>query len=277
MLVPPSRQAPPPGQPDPAWRYDGEQVERVEPRGFEDLDGANYSVAVGPWLGEACRHWTDMARVLTAYVMLCALVGGLLNTGFSAVGVVTVGLTALPLAQGPMAVALAMVERRHWEFRELFAGFAGLPAFLGFFGVIGLLSAACFVPAVWAASWLDRMRAHQTPVDSGVEVALMLGAGLASLALLAALHARLATFGPQLILDRGCGPLAAIRGCWRLSRGHFWGLFGFNLLLVVINLVGLALCYVGVLLTLPLTQLAAAAAYLHAVGRLPGPPPRGDD
>lgn len=272
MLVPPSRQAPPPGQRDPAWRYDGREVER---RGIDDLDGASYSVEINHWFAESTRHWVAMARVFTAHVLLCGLLGAVLIGLFSFFGGFVAALLALPLAQGPMAIALAMIQRRHWRFRQLFTGFVLLPAFLGFYAVIGLLSLACIVPVALAADLLGGMR-----LDPVVEMALTFGACSGSLALLSLVHARLATFGPQLILDRGCGPLAAIRGCWRLSRGHFWGLCGFNLLLWTINVTGLLLCYVGLLATLPLTQLAAAAAYLHAVGQLPGhaaPPRHGPD
>ncbi len=90
-----------------------------------------------------------------------------------------------------------------------------------------------------------------------------------------AVYTRVGTFGPQLIFHKGCSAGDAIHGSWNLSRGRFWRLFGFQVLLVSLNAVGACLGGFGVLFTLPFTQLASAAAYLHAVGELTERPAAG--
>ena len=58
----------------------------------------------------------------------------------------------------------------------------------------------------------------------------------------------------------------------RLTRGHKWQLFGFVLLLLLINLLGLLALVVGLLVSIPVSTLAFVHAY-RVLGGKPGPRP----
>jgi uncharacterized membrane protein len=68
-------------------------------------------------------------------------------------------------------------------------------------------------------------------------------------------------FTSFLVIDRGLGPIDAMKESKRITSGYKWPLFGFVLLLALINVVGAAVLLVGLLVTVPVTSLAFAYAY----------------
>jgi uncharacterized membrane protein len=60
----------------------------------------------------------------------------------------------------------------------------------------------------------------------------------------------------------GAGPIEAIKRSWALTRGHWWHLAGFLLVLLGINVVGAILLLVGLLVSVPVSMLAMAHVYL---------------
>jgi hypothetical protein len=69
------------------------------------------------------------------------------------------------------------------------------------------------------------------------------------------------------IADRGCGISIAFDISWEATRSRFWELLFLNIVALVLGFVGLYLCYVGMILTLPLYFLIVAAAYDDWIGR----------
>jgi uncharacterized membrane protein len=68
-------------------------------------------------------------------------------------------------------------------------------------------------------------------------------------------------FVPYLVVERGLGPVEALKESWRLTKGHKMQIFLLVLALVGINILGLMALVVGVFVTFPLTLLAFAHAY----------------
>jgi uncharacterized membrane protein len=68
-------------------------------------------------------------------------------------------------------------------------------------------------------------------------------------------------FTSFIVIDRGFGPIDAMKESKRITSGHKWPLLGFILLLALINLAGAAVLLVGLLVTVPVTSLAFANAY----------------
>lgn len=64
-----------------------------------------------------------------------------------------------------------------------------------------------------------------------------------------------------LTVDKGLGPVEAMRESARMTDGHKWQLFKFALVVLVVNLLGLACFIVGILVTVPLTTLAHLYIY----------------
>ncbi len=81
---------------------------------------------------------------------------------------------------------------------------------------------------------------------------------------------RLAYFSHLLIVDRQCGVIESMKGSWLLSRGHFWGLLGTLLFLMLfVWISGLLTLGIGVLFTLPRAILVINAGYMRVAGSRP--------
>jgi uncharacterized membrane protein len=68
-------------------------------------------------------------------------------------------------------------------------------------------------------------------------------------------------FAPYLVIDKGLGPVEAMKESWRITMGHKWHLFLFGLALAGINILGLLALVVGLLVSVPVTILAVAHMY----------------
>lgn len=68
-------------------------------------------------------------------------------------------------------------------------------------------------------------------------------------------------FSSYLIVDKGKGPIEAIKESWRITKGHKWQLFLFVLAVAGLNVIGFLLLLVGLLITVPVTMLAMVHAY----------------
>jgi uncharacterized membrane protein len=74
-------------------------------------------------------------------------------------------------------------------------------------------------------------------------------------------------FATFVVIEREAGPIDALNESNRLTRGHKWSLFGFVLLLVLINLLGVIALVVGLLVSIPVSTLAFVHAYRVLGGR----------
>jgi uncharacterized membrane protein len=74
-------------------------------------------------------------------------------------------------------------------------------------------------------------------------------------------------FTTFIVIDRGFGPIEALKESHRITYGHKWNLLGFSLVLVLINLLGLLALVVGLLVSIPVSSLAFVYAYRLLSGR----------
>ena len=68
-------------------------------------------------------------------------------------------------------------------------------------------------------------------------------------------------FVPYAVIDRGAGPISALKESWRITNGNKWQLFLFGLALIGLNLLGWLALVIGLLVTVPITWLAVTHAY----------------
>jgi uncharacterized membrane protein len=72
-------------------------------------------------------------------------------------------------------------------------------------------------------------------------------------------------FVSLLILDKGLGPIEALKKSWQLTKGVSWNLFLFDLLIGLINILGALALGIGLLWTIPTTSIASAFVYKKLV------------
>jgi uncharacterized membrane protein len=68
-------------------------------------------------------------------------------------------------------------------------------------------------------------------------------------------------FVPYLVIERGLGPIEAMKESWRITKGHKWQLFLLIVALIGINILGVLALLVGVLVSIPVAMIAFVHAY----------------
>lgn len=64
-----------------------------------------------------------------------------------------------------------------------------------------------------------------------------------------------------LVVDQNMGPIEALKGSWKMTKGNVWNLIGFGVALLLLNLLGLAALIVGIIVTAPISMIAVAYVY----------------
>jgi len=80
-------------------------------------------------------------------------------------------------------------------------------------------------------------------------------------------------FYGYLIVDKGLGPVEALKESGRLTQGVKWQLFGLGLVLMAIQLIGFICFVVGLLVTIPIGMLAVTRVYRVLAGHIQTEPP----
>ncbi len=69
------------------------------------------------------------------------------------------------------------------------------------------------------------------------------------------------SFSPLIVVDTKTGPVKAMRESWAITKGNFWTLLGFWLVIGLINIAGLAVFGIGLLITIPISTFASVYVY----------------
>ncbi len=74
---------------------------------------------------------------------------------------------------------------------------------------------------------------------------------------------------PYFVIDKGLGPIDALKASSRTTLGAKWQLFGFIVLCIVINTIGLLCLIVGIFATYPMAMVAQALVYRQLSAQTP--------
>jgi hypothetical protein len=91
--------------------------------------------------------------------------------------------------------------------------------------------------------------------------AIVVVIGLILLIVPGVMVALMVMFGSYLVVDKGMGPIEAMKESKRITDGHKWELLWFCILIVLFNILGAICLLVGLLVTVPVTSLAVVHAY----------------
>ncbi|MBN2094184.1 MAG: hypothetical protein JW740_02335 [Candidatus Zambryskibacteria bacterium] len=69
------------------------------------------------------------------------------------------------------------------------------------------------------------------------------------------------SFAPLIVIDTKIEPIRAMRESWTITKGSFWKLLGFYVLIALINLVGVMFFLVGLLVSLPISTFSSINVY----------------
>ncbi len=78
----------------------------------------------------------------------------------------------------------------------------------------------------------------------------------------------LAAFGffPYFVVDKQAGPVEALQESARITKGYRWQVLGLMIAMILLNMLGILLFFVGILVTAPLSILIMTTAYRKLLG-----------
>jgi uncharacterized membrane protein len=68
-------------------------------------------------------------------------------------------------------------------------------------------------------------------------------------------------FSPIILIDTNGGVIASMKESYAITRGSFWSLLGFWVVLIILNVIGFFLVGVGMLFSFPISTFAAIHVY----------------
>jgi hypothetical protein len=218
------------------------------------LEGVSpdYRIRFSRWIAAARPHYGVLLLPFVGYFLIFTLVlavsalVGLLPIALLAAEELgwfrLLGLAVLPvalltwfvlvpgMAAGFHVVCQAQLKGHPWSFGTFFTGFRWSGTMSARMLLLLVLSTAIELPALAIVIVPQTIWREPPIVVVGTTSALMLAVLLTEGYLLV----RLVFFSHLIIIDRGCGLIDALRGSWLLSRGHFWGLLGVLIPLLVV-------------------------------------------
>jgi len=68
-------------------------------------------------------------------------------------------------------------------------------------------------------------------------------------------------FAYYFVVDKDMGPIEALKASSKLTRGSRWDIFGFDIMVILVSVLGLLCCCVGLLVAMPVCSVASALVY----------------
>ena len=149
-----------------------------------------------------------------------------------------------------------------------------LSTFIGM-GVVAFYLAAHDNPDTVELSALWHPQPFWTFLGVSILVGLAIGIGFVLLIVPGIIATLLFMFATFIVIDRGLGPIAAMKESMRIGSGHRWTLLGLIAVLLLIALLGAVALFVGLLVAMPVSTLAFVHAYRvlsNRAGAAPIPP-----
>ncbi len=171
-----------------------------------------------------------------------------------------------PLMAGLYQVALQALRRQPTRIGDMFAASNNCFGQLFLAQVIpSLLLSLCFLPGLVLAALIVIPSLFQNQAPGGPQVVFAVGCFLLGMLPLIYLSVNW-MFTIPLVMDKGLGFWSAMRTSSKGVRKHWWSVFGFLIVLGLVNLLGILCCFVGLLVTVPVTIAAMMVAYEKIFG-----------
>ncbi|MBI2012282.1 hypothetical protein HYS91_05980 [Candidatus Daviesbacteria bacterium] len=165
---------------------------------------------------------------------------------------------------GFIKIGLKFVDGEKPQFSELFSQFSKLLKYIGSGLLLGLINILVLLPFILVVGFL---------IFSGIQSGspnwpLIILVAIASLIPLVILGIRFQFFS-YFIVDGNFGPIQALKQSWGLTKEVTINLFLLNLVLGLINFLGILALFIGLFITAPLTMLASAYVFRKLQSQAP--------
>lgn len=192
---------------------------------YEDLANVTYEVRTEDWLREGWRMFTSSVSSFIAFTVIMIATGFVV--GLTGVGKFGLGVILVPLAAGVGLSCLQQLRGGGFVFQDLFQGFRQFVQ-LALYGLV-------------------------TNIAILVGLVLLIAPGIYLIVGYC--------FGWLLVADKGIDFWRAMEISRVVAHKRWFSLFGFVLILVLINVIGAIPLGLGLLVTIPWTLCASTKAY----------------
>ena len=245
---------------------------------IQEILQRDYQLDIGQCLSNGWNLLTNNLGVLLGGVLIyfgiefgMTLLGMIPFIGplFSLVNLLLVGA----LEGGLFYLTLQVIRKRPASAGDVFAGFRNCfgQLFLGKL-VSGLLAGLCLIPAVITALVVVIPTVAHHDRLSPAQIVIIVAVSLVCLIPTIILQVNW-MFTLALIIDKNMTFWPAMQASWKMVVKHWWSVFALVILVGLINVVGMVLCCVGLLFTIPLSIGALMYAY-ETIFSAPNPPAR---
>jgi uncharacterized membrane protein len=244
----------------------GAQAPLAEP--IEQVLARDYQLDIGACISKAWNLMSaNMGMIIGGVLIYFAIELGigvlgmipLIGPVFSLGNLVIVG----PLEAGVFYLLLNVIRRQPANAGDVFEGFRRCfgQLFLGKL-VSGLLAGLCMIPAVIVAAFVlfVPMALHHQQQPTPAQIIIVVAAFLVCMIPTVVLQINW-IFTLPLIIDRRMSFWPAMQASWKMVTKHWWQIFGLFILVALLNVVGMILCCVGLLFTIPVGFGALMYAY----------------
>jgi hypothetical protein len=224
-----------------------------------------YSVDIGSFIGRGWEICQSNLGLFIGFFLITLLIGGVL--GFiPVIGNIASIIIGGPLNAGTLIVAFKLIKAKPIAFEDFFNGFKNayfIPTLLVTL-VTSLLTILCMVPVGIGFVLLKfSSLGGQQPSSTLVIVVLL----LTLLAFIAVVYLSISyVFAIPLVVGRRLSFWSAMEASRKIVSKQWFSIFGFMLVLGLMNFAGALVFFIGLLVTVPLTSCAIAAAFEHIVG-----------
>ena len=250
---------------------------------LNEISQRPYSINISQFLGRGWQIFAQYAGGFIGFWFITLVISAILGS-LSIFGLIANVIIAGVLSAGYFFVSFKIAQGRQVEFGDFFTGFKNtyfLPLFLAnlvlqfFIGTLYFASIVSFLLSLYnnfrkiinsapASPAADAIQLPELLIPPALTPIFLI---LGLLLLLSAIYLGVAySFAIPLIVDKKIGFWDALETSRQLITKKWFSFCGFFLLLFLINLVGFLFLFVGIILTIPVTINAVAAAYESIVG-----------
>lgn len=214
-------------------------------------------------IGEALGFgWQAMKRNFWRFagiLIVGALISLLPNFVMDAIGFAVVGKFSGPLLMAHWPLALRLLVR-------LVAGLISLVTGIGYVGV-ALAAARGERPSL--SVFFGSLKRYWQFLAASACYIVIVFFGIILLVVPGVIWTYMFMFAPYFALDRGYGPIRALKASAAATRGYKFDLFGFWFVTQIVNVAGILAIFLGLFFTVPTTMTAQAFLYRKLSERVP--------
>ncbi len=233
---------------------------------WSSLGDRDYTVNSGEWIGRGWAMFKQDAGPFIGFLVVVALINFVLAI-IPFIGQIASSVISPILNAGFLIYGFKILREQSRTFSDFFDGFSQFGDLFLFALVSGLIASLPVLPGAIVMGIAGAM------AENGGEPSPMMmsiGGLLILIGLAPSIYLSIGySMGMPLIIDRRVQFWPAMEMSFKVIKKHWWGIFGFSLLLGLLNIAGALLCLLGLLVTVPVSMCAIVYAYSQIFGLAP--------